>query len=176
MPGGFSRPWAFLSAAALLYVPANVLPIMRTNALTEHRSDTIMSGVVHLWEGGSWDLSLVVFVASIVFPVAKMAALAVLLISARRGSARYVRHRAKAFRVMELVGHWSMLDVFVVALLVTLVKFGAFADIEPASGLLAFAGVVVLTMLASASFDARLIWDAEVKATIAGTRTEEPSA
>jgi len=161
-PGGLTRAWAFLLAAMFLYIPANVLPIMHTSRLTEHRSDTILSGVVHLWEGGSWDLSLIVFVASIVIPVVKMAALFVLFFTAHRGHSGHVRERVYLLHILELVGHWSMLDVFVVALLVTLVKFGAFADVEPESGVIAFAGVVILTLLASSSFDPRLLWDAQV--------------
>ena len=162
-PGSLTRSWAFLAGAALLYLPANVLPIMSTSQFSEHRSDTILSGVVHLWESGSWDLSLIVFAASIVLPMLKMGALFSLFFSAQRKRVVLVRQHAFVFHIMERIGHWSMLDVFVVALLVTLVKFGAFADVEPESGALAFAGVVSLTMLASSSFDARLLWDAEIK-------------
>lgn len=158
-PDSYAQSWAFLIAAALLYLPANLLPIMRTATLFETDDDTILSGVIVLWRAGSWDLALIVFVASIVVPMLKIGALALLLVTARAGSKSRTLERARLYRIIEKVGHWSMLDVFVVALLVTLVHFKALAQVQAGPGAVAFAAVVVLTMLASMSFDPRLIWD-----------------
>lgn len=153
------RTSAYLVAAAVLYVPANTLPIMATASVVAGReTHTIVGGIVELWRSGSWDLALIVFVASIAVPILKIGALALLVATARRRSRWRQVERASLYRLIENVGHWSMLDVFVVVLLVGMVRFGAFASVEPAAGLLAFGAVVVLTMLASASFDPRLIW------------------
>jgi paraquat-inducible protein A len=158
-PDSLQRTSAYLAAAAVLYIPANILPIMATaSVVTGRESHTILGGIVELWHTGSWDLALIVFIASIAVPIMKIAALALLVITARRRSRWRQAERASLYRIVETVGHWSMLDVFVVVLLVGMVRFGAFASIDPAAGLLAFGAVVVLTMLASASFDPRLIW------------------
>ncbi|MDQ3367976.1 MAG: paraquat-inducible protein A [Myxococcota bacterium] len=153
------RAWAFMIAAAALYVPANTLPIMKTEQFPVYRADTIMSGVTYLWIEGSWSLAAVVFAASILVPMLKLGALAVLLVSSRRPSTWHQRGRTRLYHVLEIVGHWSMLDVFVVALLSAVVQLGSFARVEPGLALIPFAGVVVLTMLASASYDPRTIWD-----------------
>lgn len=161
-PASLQRTSALLVAAVVLYVPANTLPIMATaSVVTGRESHTILGGIVELWHGGSWDLALIVFVASIAVPILKIAALALLVITAQRRSRWRQAERASLYRLIETVGHWSMLDVFVVVLLVGMVRFGAFASVDPAAGLLAFGAVVVLTMLASASFDPRLIWPDE---------------
>lgn len=158
-PNSLQRTSAYLVAATVLYVPANTLPIMTTaSVVTGRESHTILGGIVELWHGGSWDLALIVFIASIAVPILKIAALTLLVITARRRSKWRQAERASLYRVLETVGHWSMLDVFVVVLLVGMVRFGAVASVDPAAGLLAFGAVVVLTMLASASFDPRLIW------------------
>lgn len=158
-PKAMTRTWAYLSAAALLYVPANVLVMMRTEQLPTHRDDTIMSGIAYLWSEGSWDLAALVFTASIVVPLVKLVALGVLLVTTAQHSTWRQRERTRLYRMLEVIGHWSMLDVFVVALLTAVVQVGRFAKVEPGPALLPFAGVVVLTMLASHSFDSRLIWD-----------------
>lgn len=158
-PHSIARTWAFLIAAAILYLPANLIPIMKTSTLLEQREDTILSGVVALWRAGSPEIAVIVFVASIVVPIAKIAVLALLLVTTQRGSAWRRFERAQLYRVIEFVGYWSMLDVFVVALLVALVHFRSYADVQPGGGAVAFAAVVVLTMIASKSFDPRLIWD-----------------
>lgn len=161
-PASLQRTSALLVAAVVLYVPANTLPIMATaSVVTGRESHTILGGIVELWQGGSWDLALIVFIASIAVPILKIAALALLVITAQRRSRWRQAERASLYRLIETVGHWSMLDVFVVVLLVGMVRFGAFASVDPAAGLLAFGAVVVLTMLASASFDPRLIWPDE---------------
>lgn len=159
-PDSLARSWAFLIAAMILYIPANLLPVLHSTKLIEKWSDTIMSGVVSLWEDGAYDLAIIVFTASIVVPLLKMGALMLLLIGAQRGARDLPHERAILYRILEYIGHWSMLDVFAVALLVTLVHFGTLANVEPGSGIVAFGAVVVLTMLATMSFDPRLIWDA----------------
>jgi paraquat-inducible protein A len=159
-PDSHARTWALLIAAAILYIPANALPVMHTATLFDAEDNTILSGVVELWSGGAWDLALIVFVASIAVPLVKMACLALLLLSSRAGSPRWRRQRTRIYRMVEFIGRWSMLDVFVVALLLSLVRFGILAEVKAGPGIVAFCAVVVLTMLASMSFDPRLIWDA----------------
>jgi paraquat-inducible protein A len=158
-PYSLQRTWAFLIAAAILYLPANLIPIMKTSTLMEQRADTILSGVMALWRAGSPEIAVIVFVASIVVPIVKIAVLSLLLITTQRGSGWKPVERTQLYRAIEFVGYWSMLDVFVVALLVALVHFRSLADVQPGGGAIAFAAVVVLTMVASKSFDPRLIWD-----------------
>lgn len=154
-----ARTWAFLLAAAILYLPANLLPIMVTRSLFGTQQDTILSGVVYLWLSGSRLLALVVLVASVVVPLLKLVILTLLLVSVHRRSTWRLRQRTRLYRLVEVVGRWSMLDVFVVALLAALVRAGALASVIPGGGAMAFAAVVVLTMFASLSFDPRLLWD-----------------
>ncbi len=161
-PYSTSRPLAFLVAAAALYVPANTLPMMRAEQFPVHREDTILSGVAFLWSEGSWLLAALVFTASILVPMLKLGALGALVVTSKRRSTWRRRGRTKLYRVLEIVGHWSMLDVFVVALLAAVVQLGRFASVEPGPAVVPFAGVVLLTMLASASFDPRVIWDRRV--------------
>lgn len=158
-PASLLRTWAFLFAAAVLYVPANVLPVMRSSSLFGAQDDTIWSGIVYLWLEGSWFLAVLVFVASIVVPLAKLLVLGTLAASAQAKSTAAPLLRARAYRVIEFVGRWSMLDIYVVTLLVGLVQLQSVAAIEAGPGALAFGAVVVLTMFASLSFDPRLIWD-----------------
>jgi paraquat-inducible protein A len=161
-PGSIGRTWAFLIAAMILYVPANTLPMMLTSSLFGSSDDTITSGVIFLWEDGSWYLALIVFVASILVPLAKMSALLVLLISVQLGAVRTADRRtrlSRLYRVIESVGRWSMLDIYVVGLLATAVQLTALASVRAGPAALAFGAVVVLTMLATESFDPRLIWD-----------------
>ena len=157
-PYSVQRTFAFLATASLLYIPANLLPVMSTNSLLRNDSHTLVGGILELWSSGSWELALIVFIASIAVPLLKIAALVLLGWTAHRRSYWRQRERAGLYRMVETVGHWSMLDVFVVVLLVGMVRFGVVASVEPEAGLLAFGGVVVSTMLASASFDPRLIW------------------
>ncbi len=156
------RTWAYLIAAIILYIPANALPMMLTSSLFGSSDDTIISGVLFLWEDGSWYLATIVFIASILVPLAKMAALLVLLISVQFGAIDSQDRRlrlAKLYRVIESVGRWSMLDIYVMALLATAVQLAALASVRAGPAALAFGAVVVLTMLATESFDPRLIWD-----------------
>jgi paraquat-inducible protein A len=153
-----TRCWALVIAAAALYLPANVLPMMNTEQFPMRRSDTILSGIKFLWSEGSWELAALVFAASILVPLTKLFALGFLLVTSSRRSTWRPRARTKLYRALELIGHWSMLDVFVVSLLAAVVQLGRFASVEPGPAVLPFASVVVLTMLASASFDPRTIW------------------
>jgi paraquat-inducible protein A len=159
-PASIARTWAYLAAAVILYVPANLLPVMESGSLFLSQRDTILSGVVYLWVTGSWMLAVIVFVASIVIPGAKLVSLAGLLITAQRRSTWRPAWRARLYRATATIGRWSMVDIYVGATLVGLVQFGAFASIVPGPGAVFFAAVVVLTMLASSSFDPRLTWDA----------------
>jgi paraquat-inducible protein A len=158
-PDSLTRTWALLIAAALLYIPANLLPVMRTTSLVGAEDDTIMSGVVYFWTSGSWPLAIVVFVASILVPMLKLSVLALLVTTAQRRSAWRPEQRIKLYRLVERIGRWSMLDVFVVTLTVALVRFKSLAEITAGPGAIAFGSVVILTMLASMQFDPRLIWD-----------------
>lgn len=158
-PNSIARTWALLITAALLYLPANLLPMMLTTSLLGTRSDTIFSGVVVLWEAGSWDLALIVFSASVLVPVLKILVLALLLVSVQFNLPLRRYDRARLYRFIEWIGRWSMLDIFVVALLIALVQFHGFSSINAGSGAVAFAAVAILTMFASRSFDPRLIWD-----------------
>src|SRR3989454_8847547 len=133
-PDSVTRAWAFLIAAYILYVPANVLPVMKTGSLFGAQSDTIMSGVVYLWTSGSWPLAVIVFVASILVPGAKMLSLTVLLISVQRRSMWRPQERTKLYRVVEFVGRWSMVDIYVAAMLTALVQFQALATIKAGAG------------------------------------------
>ena len=146
-PRSLQRTWAFLIAAAILYLPANLIPIMKTSTLMEQRADTILSGVMALWRAGSPEIAVIVFIASIVVPIVKIAVLGLLLVTTQRGSAWKRVERTQLYRAIEFVGYWSMLDVFVVALLVALVHFRSLADVQPGGGAVAFAAVVVFMFL-----------------------------
>jgi paraquat-inducible protein A len=154
-----TRTWALLLTAAVLYIPANLLPIMTVNSLGKGQSDTIMSGVIELVNYGMLPIAAVVFVASILVPTFKLVGIALLLYSVQRHQPMSPRQRVLMYRFIEWIGRWSMLDIFVIAILVALVNFGSLASIVPGYGAMAFASVVVLTMLAALTFDPRLIWD-----------------
>ena len=160
VPGAIGRTWALLIAAMAVYVPANTLPIMSTSSLFGSQTDTIMSGVIFLWRDGAWYLAAIVFVASIAVPLAKMLGLVLLLLSVQLGWQGRLLERARLYRALEAIGRWSMLDIFVIALLTTVVQLSALGGVKPGPGALAFAAVVVLTMAATRSFDPRLLWDA----------------
>jgi paraquat-inducible protein A len=162
-PHSVGRTWALLIAAWVLFVPANVLPVMVTGSLFGAQSDTIMSGVVFLWVTGSWPLALIIFIASIVVPGAKLLALTFLLVSVQRGSSWAPLQRARLYRAIELVGRWSMVDIYVAAVLAALVQFGGLMSIRPGPGAVAFGAVVVLTMFGAECFDPRLIWEQDAR-------------
>ncbi len=158
-PDSLRRTWALLLTAALMYIPANVLPIMTVYSLGKGQPDTIMSGVIELINYGMLPIAIVVFVASILVPTFKLVGIALLLYSIQRKQPLSARQRGMMYRFIEWIGRWSMLDIFVITILVALVKFGNLASIEAGFGAVAFCSVVVLTMLAAVSFDPRLIWD-----------------
>jgi len=157
-PFSLQRTWACVFAAAVLYVPANVLPVMVTTSALQRDEHTLLGGIHELWLDGSWALALIVFIASIAVPVLKIGVLGLLAWSVRSKPQWRRLERARLYRLIETVGHWSMLDVYVVVLLAATVRFGPLASVSPGLGLLSFAAVVVLTLLATWSFDPRLIW------------------
>jgi len=146
-------------ASAALYIPANVLPVMTTRTFFDDENDTIMSGVLVLLQSGSWPIAVLVFIASIVVPLLKILALGVLVYSAWRRSPRRRLQRSQLFRMVEFIGRWSMLDIYAISLLATLVQIQSFASIIVGWGAWAFGAVVVLTLLAARTFDERLLWD-----------------
>ena len=158
-PDSLQRTWAFLIAAAICYVPANLLPVLTTHTAAGADSDTILQGVVLLWSPTGWPLSLIVLFASIMIPSGKIVALGYLLVSIQRRSVEHGEQRVRLYRLVELIGRWSMVDVFVDTFTAALVQLQPLMSVSPAPGLVFFAAVVVLTMLAVESFDPRLIWD-----------------
>jgi len=158
-PNSLMRTWALLLTSAIFYIPANLLPIMTVNMLGKGEPDTIMSGVISLVQYGMFPVAAVVFIASILVPTFKLVGIGLLLYSVQRRLPLSPRQRVIMYRFIEWIGRWSMLDVFVIAILVALVNFGSLASIEPGYGAAAFATVVILTMLAALTFDPRLLWD-----------------
>ena len=156
------RTWAYLIAAAICYIPANVLPVLTTTTATGTETDTIMQGVVLLWTPKGWPLSVIVLVASIIIPSVKILALGYLLFTAQRGATIEDNNEqhVRLYRAIEFIGRWSMVDVFVDTFTAALIQLQPLMSVEPGPGLFFFAAVVVLTMLAVESFDPRLIWDA----------------
>jgi len=158
-PNSISRAWAFLTTAIVLYVPANIFPIMTVTQLGKSEADTILTGVKSLFEAGMWSVAVLVFFASIIVPVIKIIMLLFLLVSVHFRSKYRPKERTALYRITESVGRWSMIDIFVLSILVALVRLGNIATIEPGIGATSFAAVVVATMLAAMAFDPRLIWD-----------------
>jgi paraquat-inducible protein A len=158
-PDSLQRTLAYLVAAAACYIPANLLPVLSTSTAGGSESDTILQGVVLLWSPTGWPLSLIVLFASIMIPSAKILALGYLLLTVKSGSIKNNAQRVRLYRTVELIGRWSMVDVFVDTFTVSLIQLQPLMSVEPGPGLLFFAAVVVLTMLAVESFDPRLIWD-----------------
>ncbi|NWA23267.1 paraquat-inducible protein A [Pseudomonas gingeri] len=158
-PNSLMRTWALLLTSAILYIPANMLPIMTVSSLGKGDPSTIMSGVITLVQHGMFPIAAVVFVASILVPTFKLVGIALLLFSVQRRQPLSARQRIIMYRFIEFIGRWSMLDIFVIAILVAVVNFGRIASVEANFGAIAFASVVILTMLAAVTFDPRLIWD-----------------
>ena len=158
-PDSIARTWALVIAAAICYLPANLLPIMKVTSLGNAQADTILSGVIYLTVHGMWPLALVVFIASVFVPLAKLIILVFLLISVQRRSQWRPVDRTRLYRLTEAVGRWSMVDIYVVTIMVALVKLGNLASIEAQPGAVFFGAVVVITMFAAMTFDPRLIWD-----------------
>ncbi len=159
-PNSLARTWALIIAAYILYIPANVYPIMTVISFGKGEPDTILSGVESLMASGMWPLAVLVFFASITVPLVKLLGLTLLLVSVQYRWQWRPRQRTILYRITEAVGRWSMIDIFMISILVALVRLEAIATIEPGTAATSFAAVVVLTMVASMSFDPRLIWDA----------------
>lgn len=158
-PASVERTVALTLGATFLYFPANFLPVLRIEtSLKGGQENTILSGVVQFWKDGDYPVALIIFTASVIIPILKVLAIIALCLAVRSGGSPTAMTRL--YRLTEYIGRWSMVDVFVVAILVGLVQLGSVMQIDPGGGALAFAGVVVLTMLAARSFDPRLIWDA----------------
>lgn len=158
-PNSRRRVAALVLTACVFYIPANVLPVMELRSIMGTSAHTILGGVIQLWQLGSWDLALIVFIASIVVPITKLLALAVLLVGRRWRGNGVQRQRNRIYDMVELIGQWSMLDVFVVVLMAALANFPGLSQIIPGAGALSFGMVVVLTMLAALSYDPRQGWD-----------------
>lgn len=158
-PNSIARTWALVIAAYICYIPANLLPMTAITSLGNVQEDTIMSGVIYFLQHGEWPIGLVIFIASVFVPLAKLFILTYLLISVQRRSRWRPTDRTRLYRVTEAIGRWSMTDIYVVTILVALVSLGNLATIEARSGALFFGAVVVITIFAAMSFDPRTIWD-----------------
>lgn len=158
-PASLTRAWALLLAAIIFYIPANMLPVMYTDMMGRGSNSTILRGIIEFWKAGSYGIALVIFIASVAVPCTKFLTIGLLLVTAKRRTRWARRERARLYRLVEMVGYWSMLDVLVVAFVAGLVKFKALANAEPRLGVLFFGSVVILTMLSAMQFDPRLTWD-----------------
>jgi paraquat-inducible protein A len=159
IPNSLSHCWAYLITSIILFFPANLLPIMTFSKFGNGHADTIMSGVITLIKEGMVPLGVIVFVASILVPLLKIIGLIFLLLSIQFRWNVSPHRRTILYRIIEFVGRWSMLDIFVITILVAIVDLGAIAQVIPGMGATAFGAVVMLTMLAARKFDSRLIWD-----------------
>lgn len=153
------KVWAWLFAGMIAYIPANVYPMLLTSTLTEQSESTIIGGVVELVEYGSYAIALIVFVASVMIPVGKFIAIAYLALSVQRKSRDNRHQRHVTYEVVEFIGRWSMIDVFVVAILSALVQLQTIATVNPGIAAVSFALSVIFTMLSAQAFDSRMIWD-----------------
>lgn len=149
---------ALALAAAAMLVPAQLMPVLSTETAGRNRTDTIFSGAAELWKQGLWAIAIIVFVASILIPVLKLAGLAWLLLKARGAAPANPRRLTRIYAALDFIGRWSMLDVFLAAFLTGLVQFGEFSTVEPRGGIVAFGAAVVLTVLATQAFDPRVLW------------------
>lgn len=159
-PNAVARAWALLIAAAILYIPANYFPVLQFVQFGSGAPSTILGGVVELIDSGLYPLAGLVFFASVAVPMLKLIGMTVLLVSTQRGWTARLRDRSRLYFIVNAIGRWSMIDIFMETILVALVQFGAVVRIEPGVGAIAFCAVVVLTMLAAEGFDPRLMWDA----------------
>ena len=158
-PNSITRTMALLIAAAVMYVPANLLPILTSRELGISTESTIIAGMVEFWNTGAYPIAIVIFTASILIPLLKIVALLWLCAAAKGLVPHSAKLLGKVYWVTELLGRWSMVDIFVVAILVAMVQLGNYMIITPGPGVLAFSGVVMLTMFAAMSFDPKLLWD-----------------
>ncbi len=152
------QTWALIFTAFLLYFPANFLPIMTTRSLGKDEFNTILGGVIVLWRDGSYPVAIIIFIASIVVPIIKFIVLAWLNYSVQQGDNSYQLQRAQLYRITEFIGRWSMIDIFAVAILASLIQLGTAMVIHPGPAAVSFCAVVILTMLAANTFDSTLIW------------------
>lgn len=159
------RVWAWWMVGLACYVPANTLPMLHTRTLVMVEDNTIIGGAVELAQHGNWGVALVILIASVVIPLGKFGVIAALAIGVRHGSTLPAIRRQQLYEVVEYIGRWSMVDVFVVALLSSLVQLGALAAIAPGAASLYFALSVIFTMLSAQAFDSRLIWDPDTEVT-----------
>ena len=159
-PDSLARTWALTAAAAALYIPANILPVLTVIKLGQGAPSTILQGVQELASADQWPLAILVFVASIAVPVLKLLGMATLLVSTQRHMAGQLPRRTRLYKIVEAIGRWSMIDVFMISILTALVQMGTLATVTPGTGAICFCGVVILTMLAARTFDPRLMWDA----------------
>jgi len=158
-PNSLNRTFALLIAAAVLYVPANVYPILTLISFGQATTNTIIGGVIELAKAGQWTIAIIVFVASVFVPIFKIIALLLLVVSVRLKKTRALKHRSVLYRFTEFVGRWSMIDIFMISILIALVKLQSLATVTAGPGAIAFAAVVIVTMFAAMTFDPRLIWD-----------------
>lgn len=158
-PHSLQRTWALLISAAFLYVPANFLPIMEVHGIRGDQKSTILSGVITFWQMKAYPVATIIFTASVLIPLLKVAALVWLCMAAQGRARPQPLALSRVYHITELLGRWSMVDVFVVAVLVCLVRLGSLMTITPGPAAVSFCGVVILTMFAAMSFDPRLIWD-----------------
>jgi len=159
-PMALQRVWAWWLVGVIAYVPANLYPMLSTRTLIASQEATIIGGAVDLARNGNWGIALVILTASVAIPLGKFLAIAMLALGVRHGSALSGSRRQQLYQVVEYIGRWSMIDVFVVAILASLVQLGAVASVSPGPASLFFALSVIFTMLSAQSFDSRLIWDA----------------
>lgn len=158
-PESLARTWALVITGLILYIPANLYPIMTVTQMGRGTPDTILSGIVALFNSGLWSIGVIVFTASILIPVLKLVVMVLLLLSVHFRWRWPRRQRTLVYKIVEYIGKWSMLDIFMISILVALVKLGFLLNITPNKGASAFAAVVIVTMFAAMSFDTRLIWD-----------------
>ncbi|MGB3289444.1 MAG: paraquat-inducible protein A [Burkholderiaceae bacterium] len=161
-PDSLARSWALVIAASIVYIPANVLPVMRVRTAASDGAHTILGGVIELWQLGSIDLAIIVFVASVVVPMTKLLALMVLMVKRQWRGNSIQRQRTRLYEFVEFIGQWSMLDVFVVILMTAMANFPGISQVIAGPGAVSFGGVVILTMLAAMSYDPRRGWDARL--------------
>ncbi len=158
-PNAMIRTTALVVTGFLLYVPANIIPVLTTVRLGRADENTILSGVLELVQNDLWPLAIIVFSASIILPLLKLCGLSWMLIATRRGSRRLLVASTRDYRMIDLVGRWSNIDVFAVSVLIAALRFGALTEVHAENGLVAFAAVVIVTMVATSVFDTRLMWD-----------------
>jgi len=158
-PDSLARGWAFLLAGLIAYIPANVLPVMDSSLFGQGSESTLLHGVIEFWASGSFGIALIIFIASVLVPCTKFLVIGTLLFSAQRRSRWAMRERARLYRLVELIGYWSMLDVMVVAMIAALVQFPGLSTAEPRIGIVFFGAVVIFTLLAALKFDPRLLWE-----------------